>query len=221
MAVDIVVYGTGGFAREVHQIISDVNRDQLKWNFLGFIDDDDNKWGAEIHGYPVLGGLDWLRNNSSVHVAIGIGSPVVRRRVALRIEQACKSTLATLIHPLAWIGSHVEIGEGSIICAGTLITTDVRIGRCVILNLDCTVGHDSVLEDFVTVAPSVNISGGVRVGVGCDLGTGSAVIQGIEIGSWTIVGAGAVVIRSLPPNVTAVGVPAKVVKQREEGWYDK
>ena len=221
MSSDVVVYGTGGFAREVHQVISDINQHHFTWNFLGFLDDDRNKWGAKIHGYPVLGGLEWLRDNSSVYVAIGIGNPSIRRKVVMRIEEACKSPLATLIHPRAWIGNHVEIGEGSIICAGTLITTDVHIGKCVILNLDCTVGHDCVIEDFVTVAPSVNISGGVRVGNGCELGTGSAIIQGIEIGPWTIVGAGAVVIKSLPPNVTAVGVPAKVVKQRDEGWYEE
>jgi hypothetical protein len=84
-----------------------------------------------------------------------------------------------------------------------------------------TVSHDTRIDDFVTAAPSANISGSVQIGEGCDLGTGSAVIQGIEIGKWTVVGAGAVVVSSLPANVTAVGVPAKVIKERPDGWHEQ
>ena len=125
-----------------------------------------------------------------------------------------------MIHPLAWLGNRITLGDGTVVCAGNLLTTDMTIGRHVILNLDCTVGHDAVVEDFVTVAPSVNISGNVAIGVGCDLGTGATLIQGVTIGHWTTVGAGAVVVRDLPANVTAVGVPAQPIKERPEGWQE-
>ncbi|MDQ7794916.1 MAG: acetyltransferase [bacterium] len=213
---DLVIFGTGGFAREVHQVVEDINKQAFTWRFRGFLDSEPARHGQELHGYPVLGGGEWLAAHPGVAVAVAIGSPAARWRVA---ESLGSPKWATLVHPRAWIGNRVALGEGVIVCAGTLVTTDLTIGRHVILNLDCTVGHDAQLGDFVTAAPSVNISGNVRVGPGCDLGTGSNVIQDVAIGGWSIVGAGAVVVRDLPANVTAVGIPARVISQRQEGWY--
>lgn len=213
---ELAIFGTGGFAREVHQVVEDVNDRALTWRFLGFLDSDPSRHGQELHGHRVLGGGEWLADHPEVAVAVAIGSPVARWRVVGGLSH---TRWATLIHPRAWIGSGVKIGEGTIVCAGSLITTDIVIGSHVILNLDCTVGHDARIGEFATAAPSVNISGNVRVGPGCDLGTGSNIIQDLTIGEWSVVGAGAVVIRDLPANVTAVGVPAKVVEQRPEGWH--
>ncbi|MCL4454976.1 MAG: acetyltransferase [Deinococcus sp.] len=219
MSKDLVIFGTGGFAREVHQLVEDLNRDSTRWNFLGFLDGNPERHGVEVHGFPVLGDLDWLGEHQKESLIIAVGSTVVRRKLVHQVRERYGNSFATLVHPLAWIGNRVALGEGSIVCAGTLITTDIQIGQHVILNLDCTVGHDAQIEDFVTVAPSVNISGNVRVGQGSDLGTGSAIIQNVQIGNWTIVGAGSVVVRDLPANVTAVGVPAKPIKEHPEGWY--
>ena len=216
---DLVLYGSGGLAREIHELVLDVNDEARSWNLLGFLDDSPELVGTEIHDLPVLGGADWLVGHPSAHVAIAVGGTAARRKMALNAQQAGANVFATLVHPLAAVGRRVKIGEGSIVCAGTLVTTDIRIGRHVILNLDCTVGHDAVLEDYVTVAPSVNVSGNVTVGEGCDLGTGSTIIQGKTIGPWTIVGAGAVVVKDLPANVTAVGSPAKPIKERPDGWH--
>jgi len=106
----------------------------------------------------------------------------------------------------------VAIGEGSIICAGNIITTNVTIGRHVILNLSCTVGHQSEIGDFSSLMPTCNISGQVKIGKGNFWGTGSKVINGKIVGDFVTVGAGAVVIDNIPDNATAVGVPAKIVK---------
>lgn len=216
---DLVIFGTGGFAREVHQLVEDLNRQSLAWNFRGFLDGNTANQGNEAHGYPVLGGAEWLQHRPEVAVVIGIGNTAARRKVVRQIEAHGHTNFATLIHPRAWVGNRVEIGKGTIVCAGALITTDIRIRDHVILNLGVTVGHDTLIEDFVTVAPSANISGNVHLGEGCDLGTNSTLIQGVKIGHWSVIGAGAVVAKSLPPNVTAVGVPAKPIKEREEGWY--
>ena len=108
--------------------------------------------------------------------------------------------------------SNVLVGEGSIICAGTILTTDIKIGRHVILNLCCTVGHDSLIGDFCSFMPAVNISGEVNIGEGVYVGTGAKIINQLEIGEETIVGAGAVVAKSLPAKCTAVGIPAKPIR---------
>lgn len=219
--MDVVIYGTGGFAREVHQVVEDSNAQEQRWNFLGWIDDDAESVGREVHGLAVLGGAAWLAEHPQVGVLVGVGATPARLRIVRSIREVSGNPFPTLIHPLAWLGNRITLGDGTVVCAGNLLTTDMTIGRHVILNLDCTVGHDSVVEDFVTVAPSVNISGNVAIGVGCDLGTGATLIQGVKIGHWTTVGAGAVVVRDIPANVTAVGVPAQPIKERSEGWQEE
>lgn len=219
-ASDIVIFGTGGFAREVHQIIEDLQADGASLNFLGFLDGNREAHGKQVHDFPVLGDVGWLGSRPEVGVVVGVGGTPSKRRIVNQIMALGPRQFPTIIHPRAWIGNRIQVGEGSIICAGTNATTDIRIDPFTILNLDCTVGHDTLISPFTTVAPSVNISGNVEIGTGCDLGTGGTIIQGIKIGHWTIIGAGAVVVRDIPPNVTAIGAPAKPIKERPEGWQE-
>lgn len=119
---------------------------------------------------------------------------------------------ATLIDSSVLISKRVEIGEGSIICAGTIITVDIKIGNHVIINLDCTIGHDDIIEDFVTIYPSVKVSGNVLIGTCSELGTGMLIIQGKKVAPDTIIGAGAVVVKDCLESGTYVGSPAKRIK---------
>lgn len=217
---DLVIFGTGGHAREVHQLVEDVNATQETWQVLGFLDGNASRHGSMVHGLPVLGGVEWLTEHSSVRVVVAVGNTAAKRKIVRQIAGVGGIEFATLIHPRAWVGNRVQIGAGSMICAGALVTTDIEIHRHVIINIGTTVSHDTVIADFVTVAPTVNISGSVQVGEGCDLGTGSTIIQGIKIGDWSILGAGAVAVRDIPANVTAVGVPATVIKERDAGWHE-
>lgn len=113
----------------------------------------------------------------------------------------------------------MSIGEGTVICAG-VTTADYSIGRHVLVNVLGTVVHDNVLGDFVTVVPGAMLSGSVTIGEGCDIGTNATLLQGVSIGEWSIVGATAMVREDLPANCTAVGVPAKVIKERAANWAD-
>ena len=120
----------------------------------------------------------------------------------------------TLIHPTVIIGDKrfVEIGEGCIICASCIITTYIVIKDFVTLNLQCTVGHDTIINDYSAFMPSCNISGEVNIAEGVYCGTGVKIINLTSIGEYTTIGAGAVVAIPLPARCTAVGVPAKPIK---------
>jgi len=210
MMNNLVIIGAGGFGREVAWLAERINQIKPTWNILGFVDDAEKLHGSIVGSYPVLGGTEWLlEHKNDVFAVCSIGASKTRKDVVNKLDGV---KFATLIDPSVIISDRVRIGEGSIICAGTIITVDIVIGSHNIINLDCTVGHDAVLKNFVTLYPSVNISGNTILGECVEMGTGSQIIQGIEIGNNTIVGAGAVVVKDLPSDCTAVGVPAKPIK---------
>ena len=217
---DIVVFGAGGFAREVAVLIGDINAAKPgSWNLLGFIDDSTSTVGRTLVDLPVLGGIEWLSDRRDVAVCLGVGSPVTKRKLAARIAELRLQT-PVLIHPNVVWSKFIEVGSGAVITAGNILTVDIEIGDFAMLNLACTVGHDVRVGPFATISPGAKISGNVIIGEGCDIGTGSASIQGIEIGNWSVIGAGAVVTSNIPANSTAVGVPARVVKRRPDGWHE-
>lgn len=217
---DIVIVGAGGLGREVSEWVEDINEVAPTFRLLGFLDDDASRHGEPCHGVPILGGADWLAvQPRTIGVVVGIGSPAAKRRAVERLRAAGVTRFPPILHPQAVIGRYVELGEGTIVCPGAILTTDIRIGRFVALNFDLTVGHDSRIDDYALLAPGVHVSGRVHIGEGCDLGAGATVVPSAAIGPWTIVGAGATVTGSLPANCTAVGTPARPIKTRPEGWH--
>lgn len=217
---DIVIFGASGFGKEVAFLIEDINKSRPEWRILGFLDDDPKKQNTLCLGYPVLGGTRWLEGRQGLFCAIGIGDPRVRRRIVRRIE-GYGVIFPCLIHPSVVMHESVKMADGVIICAGNILTVEISIGRHCHLNLMNTVGHGAVIEDFCTVYPGVNISGDVTLEAGVSMGTGSEIIQGLRVGKGTIVGAGATVVNDLPPNVVAVGTPAKPIKVVEPKWEDE
>lgn len=210
---DIAIFGVGGFGREVLALIKDINKVEPMWNIVGFFDDGYEK-GVMVNGYPNLGKTADLNHwETPLSLAVSIGSPVIKKKILDKITNPLVE-YPTLIHPTTWIGDKdfVEIGMGCIICAGNMITTNIKIEDFVILNLECTVGHDTIIKKYAAFMPSVNISGEVTIGEGVYVGTGAKIINQLEIGDYTIVGAGAVVAKALPAYCTAVGVPAKPIK---------
>ncbi len=210
---DIVIIGAGGFGREVAWLIEDINKVNNEWNIVGFVDDNKSIQGTEINGYKVVGDIDWLKEQE-LCVVNAIGDPIIKKKVMEKLAGS-KNHYPVLIHPSVINSGSVNFGEGSIVCAGNIITVNIEIGKHVIINLDCTIGHDANIGDYSTVLPSVNISGFVKTEECVSVGTGSAIIQGVNIGRNTVVGAGAVVVKDLPANCTAVGAPAKPIKFNE------
>jgi sugar O-acyltransferase (sialic acid O-acetyltransferase NeuD family) len=217
----VVILGAGGFAREVLDVYDACN--DAGWGpfeVAGFLADGQPA-GSIVNDLPVLGDLAWLSGQQHPPLAIcGIGDPAVRRQV---VERATEfgARFHSIVHPDARLTRWIDVGPGTVVTAGCILTNQVRIGGHVQLNLDSTIGHDVVIEDFVTVAPGAHISGNVTLGSGSNIGTGAVIIQGLRIGAGSVIGAGAVVTEDVPPDVLAVGVPARVVKQRSPGWADR
>lgn len=207
---DVVIIGAGGFAREVAWLIEEINKKNEQWNILGFIDDNSENIGKSLNGYKIIGNTDYLNEmNKNIYAVIAIGNGKIRKKI---VEKLKKRKFGILIHPNVSISNSISIGEGSIICSGNILTVNISIGKHVIINLDCTIGHDAVIKNFSTFLPGTNLSGETIVEECSTLGTGSTVIQGIKIGKNVMVGAGAVVIRDIIDDSTAVGNPARTIK---------
>ena len=213
---DLIIIGASGFGREVAWLVERINKVSPQWNLLGFIDDNELIQNTEVNGYKVLGKTDDVSNFPDAFFVCAVGASRTREKIINKIKDAKHGIkFGTLIDPSVEVSETIRIGEGTIICAHTIITVNINIGDHVIINLDCTIGHDAILEDFVTLYPSVNVSGATHIGKGAELGTGMQIIQGKTIGESAIVGAGAVVVKDIPANCTAVGSPAKPIKYFE------
>lgn len=147
-----------------------------------------------------------------VKVVISIGSNVIRKRIVERLNIA-NEKYAIIVHRRAIVCNSANVGHGTVIMPGVIVNADASIGCHTIINSNSVVEHDCVVEDFTHISPGAILTGNVKVGRGSHVGAGSTIIPGIEIGSWTTVGAGSSVISNIESNVTAVGVPAKVIKR--------
>ena len=212
----VVIVGAGGFGREVLEIFKDQNKIEKQWNMLGFIDEDVRLQGKLMNGYPVLGGLDWLKehNNTNLGCVVAIGTCETRKAVVKKLQEMGVH-FYNAIHPSVIMSEFVELGEDVIICAGSILTVNIKIGDHVHIDTNCTIAHDAVIGDYCRLNPGVTINGNDHLGEGVYVGTGASFIQGVSVGSWSTIGAGATVIEHIPEKVVAVGVPAKVRKRKE------
>ena len=211
MMKDLYIIGAGGFGREVAWLVERINAISPSWNLKGFIDDNALLLGKRENEYKVLGDCDYLTSLGEVYAVCAIGTAKVRKKVIDKFKNS-QVIFASLIDPSVIISEKVTIGMGTIICAGSIVTVNIKIGNHAIVNLDCTIGHDTEIEDFVTIYQSVNVSGNCRIGQCTELGTGMQIIQGKRISENCIVGAGSVVVKDLLESGTYVGCPAKKIK---------
>jgi sugar O-acyltransferase (sialic acid O-acetyltransferase NeuD family) len=210
----IVILGAGGFAREVRWLLEEIGEASgPHLHFLGYVVSDLAKVGPHDSKDQILGDYDWL---DSYHhdvdaLALGIGTPQARRRVGLELRASFPELeWPALIHPSVHLDrGSCEVGQGAILCAGTIATVNVRIADFAMVNLACTLGHEATLGEACVLNPTVNVSGGVEIGPEVLVGTGAQILQYVKLGDSAVVGAGAVVTKDVEAGTTVVGVPAK------------
>ena len=180
-----------------------------------FIDDNRAAQGSPLNDIPVMGLEEARSRFPDARIVAGVGSPRTRQSL---VEKATKAgfEFETIIHPNTHHSQWIEIGSGTAICAGNILTTNIVLGQHVQINLDCTIGHDVIMLDYATLAPGVHVSGCVHLGRRVYVGTGAVIINGtqdkpIVIGDDVVIGAGACVTKSVPAGLTVVGVPARAL----------
>jgi sugar O-acyltransferase (sialic acid O-acetyltransferase NeuD family) len=205
----LVIIGAGGFGREVLNLVKDINAAAPTFDFLGFLDDGDVPVNLLRRlEAPLLGRSSILADLAASYV-IAIGKAEPRRRIDA-LASSWDRTAAILRHPSATIGDDVQVGEGVVIAAGVRLTTHIVLGRHAHLNLNCTVGHDVIVEDYATLFAGVHLGGGCAIEEGATLGTGCVILPNVRVGCGAVVGAGAVVVRDVAPDTTVVGAVARL-----------
>lgn len=198
------------------EIFKAENEVKNQWQILGFLDDNQELLNKTINGFPILGGISWLseRQGEGVKCVCAIGDTTTRKKVVDKITK-CGGQFCKAIHPTVIASETVELGEGVIICAGSILTVNLSIADHCIINLNCTIGHDVVIEDFCTLNPTASVNGHDHLEEGVYIGSGATLIEGVRIGRWSTIGAGAVVVEDIPSGVVAVGVPAKSIRSKK------
>jgi sugar O-acyltransferase (sialic acid O-acetyltransferase NeuD family) len=217
VAEPLILIGPGGFGRETAEVVRAINAAAPRWDLLGFLDDDAARWGTSVSGVPVLGGLDALTEHPDARVVVCTGHPGdfgSKKRIVERLGLA-PERYATLVHPATAIAPSCRLGEGTVVLAGVVATTDVHVGAHVGLMPQVVLTHDDRLDDFVIAGAGVLVAGTVHVQEGAYLGSGCLIRENRTIGPWALVGMGAVVTRDVPGGEVWAGVPAEFVRRVE------
>lgn len=203
----IVVIGAGGHAKVCVELLRAMGA-QVDYCIGG----DDS--ADTCAGVPVLKGdehVERLHESGYREAFVAIGSNRLRERLATMVV-AQGYRLINAISPAATISPSARLGVGVAVMAGAVVNADATVADLVIINTGATVDHDCSIGRAAHVAPQCGLAGNVIVGAGSFLGIGCSVVPGISIGEHAMLGAGSVVIGHIPANVTAVGVPAGIIK---------
>jgi sugar O-acyltransferase (sialic acid O-acetyltransferase NeuD family) len=203
VTLSAIVLGAGGHARVIGSILH-----RLDIPIKGYLDAAYKPGDHEEIKYArLIGHTDDLGNYSpdqhAVYIAVGDNHKRAQLMDAA-LQQGYK--MPALIHPGSQIEQDCKVGEGSVVCMGALLATEVAVGQGVIINTGCSVDHEAVVGDYTHIAPRAVIAGRVRVGKGVFIGIGACIAQGLNIGDGSIIGAGSIVLKDVPAKTKITGV---------------
>jgi len=215
----MVIVGAKGFAKEILEIIfseHDYSTDQLVF-FDNISSDLPDKLFDKFDILRSYEDLEvFFKFQQEKNFVLGLGVPRIRKELFEEFV-AFGAVPFTVLSRYARIGSFFNsIGDGTAIMQGTILTNNIRIGKGCLINLNCTIGHDSVLGNFVELSPNVNVSGHCSIGDFTSIGTSAVLLPGVTIGRNVTIGAGTIVTKNIPDNSIVVGIPGKVIKSNPE-----
>lgn len=208
----MIIIGAKGFAKEVLQILEDIN---LNSNIFFYDDINKDVDGFLYDKFPILktdNEVQFVFKSNTSNFTIGIGNPKLRYYLFNKFSNL-GGNFSSTISPYANIGNYdIEIGKGTNILSNATISNSVKIGKGCIVYYNVIITHDCSIGDFVELSPNAILLGRIKIGDFTHIGANATILPDIKIGKNVIIGAGAVVTKDIPDNCCAVGIPAKVIK---------
>lgn len=206
----LIIVGAGGLAREVYSWATQCSEYQKSWEIKGFLDDNAEALSEYDYPVPIIGRIADYQPREGDRFVMGIGT-VAAKKDACTVLLDRGARFITLVHPNAVLGTHVELGQGSVVCPHVTLTTDIKVGQFVLINCNSSMGHDVTVGDWTTISGHCDVTGFCKLGEGVLLGSHASIVPGRTIGDGAIVGAGSVVLQHVKPGTTVFGVPAKKI----------
>lgn len=209
---DIVIYGAGGYGREIACLIKRINAVRPEWNLLGFIDDGEPIGKKNEYG-EVLGNGDYLNNRTEpLCVAMAIGKPATVKYIIENISNPLID-FPNLIAPdvVFMDAENMTMGRGNILCTGCLVSCNTHIGDFNTFNDFVSIGHDTTIGNYNAFMTATRVSGLVTIGECNFFGVNSCMVQGVKIGNNTTIAAGSAIMRRTKDGYTYMGVPASAL----------
>ena len=185
------------------------------WREIVFLDDG-MAAGSTVIGLPVVGGVGMVQEGirpQDYDIAVAVGDNGRRAQLAGRLKEL-GFVMPDIVHPNAVLAPYVSLGGGCVVCAGAVVQPGSVLGEGCIVNTAATVDHDCMLGAFVHISPGAHLAGGTHIGAQSWIGIGAVTRQQTRIGSGVVVGAGAVVVKDIADGITAVGNPARPIREK-------
>jgi len=216
---NIILLGASVSGMNIYDIIQDINKVEKIWNVIAYLDE--NKEIKKQFDIPVYTSFDEIEQKLNIipkktYVISGIGSPKNR----CRLMESAKSKgylYAQIVHPTANISNSVKLGTGIIICQFCSIQSFVEIGDLSYLHAGDLIGPKVKIGYGVTINGHVAVSANTIISNKTYIGVGTKIIQNMNVGKESIIGAGTIIITDVPDNCLFVGIPGVVKKSDVDG----
>jgi sugar O-acyltransferase (sialic acid O-acetyltransferase NeuD family) len=204
---ELLLIGASGLAREALTVV----RATDEYEVIGFLDDDPATWGRQFDGITVRGGINDLEGFPAAKLLLCPGRGPARGALAKRLAELGRGDddYVTVIDESVAIPPSCRVGVGSILLAGSVLTTNIELGRHVVVMPNVTLTHDDLIESFATLCAGVSLGGNAWIGEGAYIGMNASVREGLKVGKNSVLGMGAVLLTDLPAGQTWAGVPAR------------